>query len=143
MNALTRSRSLPLIVATTLALVALVAGLVLRSAPMSAPSAAGQASATRIWEGPPDTVLTTSDGDAIQVELASFSPARTNVAAQTARFAGCLGGFGFVAAPIVAGFMFGGPGGAISAAKAWLPRLGPVGGGIMKWCMQAILGVRM
>lgn len=69
--------------------------------------------------------------------------AKGNVLADTAKFAGCLGGFGFVAAPIVAGFMFGGPGGAVSAARAWIPRLGPVGGGILKWCMASVLGIRV
>ncbi|WP_280504643.1 hypothetical protein [Nocardia farcinica] len=71
------------------------------------------------------------------------TPVKRNWAADTAIFAGCLGGFGFVAAPIVAGFMFGGPGGAVAAAKAWIPRLGPVGGGILKWCMASVLGIRM
>ncbi|SDT93264.1 hypothetical protein [Gordonia westfalica] len=68
---------------------------------------------------------------------------QVSVAGDTARFAGCLGGFGVAAAPIVIGFTFGGPSGAISAAKAWIPRLGPVGAGVMKWCMQAIFGIRM
>ena len=65
------------------------------------------------------------------------------IAKETARFAGCLGGFGFVATPIVVGFFFGGPGGAVAAAKGWIPRLGPVGTTVLKWCMRSVLGVRM
>ena len=75
--------------------------------------------------------------------LADSGRRQVSVAGDTARFAGCLGGFGVAAAPIVIGFTFGGPSGAISAAKAWIPRLGPVGAGVMKWCMQAIFGIRM
>lgn len=75
--------------------------------------------------------------------LADSGRHQVSVAGDTARFAGCLGGFGVAAAPIVIGFTFGGPSGAISAAKAWIPRLGPVGAGVMKWCMQAIFGIRM
>lgn len=70
-------------------------------------------------------------------------PQGNDWAAQTARFAGCLGGFGFAAGPIVAGFMFGGPNGAVSAAKAWFPRLGPAGSQTLKWCMRSIFNVRM
>jgi hypothetical protein len=79
------------------------------------------------------------------IELASNSkPMRAGWKADTAKFAGCLGGFGIAAAPVVAGFMFGGgPAGAIKAAKAWLPRLGPVGSTTLKWCMASVLGVRM
>lgn len=65
------------------------------------------------------------------------------VAKETARFAGCLGGFGFVATPIVVGFVFGGPPGAVAAAKGWIPRLGIVGTTVLKWCMRSVLGVRM
>jgi hypothetical protein len=80
----------------------------------------------------------------VAAELFRPAPAKNNNwAADTAKFAGCLGGFGFVAAPVVVGFMFGGPGGAVSAARAWIPRLGPVGAGILKWCMASVLGVRM
>lgn len=72
-----------------------------------------------------------------------LAPKKNDWAAQTARFAGCLGGFGVAAGPIVAGFMFGGPSGAIGAAKAWFPRLGPVGTNTAKWCMRSVLGVRV
>lgn len=92
------------------------------------------------------TVLptTTSIALASDVKLA-VSPVskKNNWASKTAQFAGCLGGFGFVAVPIVTGFMFGGPAGAVSAAKAWIPRLGPVGTGVAKWCMSSVLGVKM
>lgn len=78
------------------------------------------------------------------IELASNSkPLRAGWKADTAKFAGCLGGFGIAAAPVVAGFMFGGPAGARAAAKAWFPRLGPVGSNTMKWCMASVLGVRI
>ncbi|WP_201452988.1 hypothetical protein [Rhodococcus sp. T7] len=76
------------------------------------------------------------------VELVAHTPARAGWKADTARFAGCLGGFGIAAAPVVAGFMFGGPAGAKAAAKAWFPRLGPVGTNTMKWCLASVLGVR-
>lgn len=72
-----------------------------------------------------------------------LAPKKNDWAAQTARFAGCLGGFGVAAVPIVAGFMIGGPSGAIGAAKAWFPRLGPVGTNTAKWCMRSVLGVRV
>lgn len=70
-------------------------------------------------------------------------PAPTGVWGDTAQFAACLGGFGFVAAPVVAGFMFGGPGGAASAARAWFPRLGPAGDATLKNCMWSIFHVRV
>lgn len=71
------------------------------------------------------------------------APQGNDWAAQTARFAGCLGGFGVAAVPIVVGFMFGGPGGAVNAAKAWFPRVGPAGSQTIKWCMRSIFNVRM
>ncbi|WGJ88025.1 hypothetical protein [Gordonia sp. SMJS1] len=89
-------------------------------------------SRVRCWPNPPQVVTRCS----VAGDTARF-------AGDTARFAGCLGGFGVAAAPIVIGFTFGGPSGAISAAKAWIPRLGAVGAGVMKWCMQAIFGLRM
>src|SRR3954465_9968619 len=63
--------------------------------------------------------------------------------ADTGQFAFCLGGFGFVAAPIVAGWMFGGPTGAANAAKAWFPRLGNAGDATLKSCMWSIFHVRV
>ncbi|WP_396908240.1 hypothetical protein [Mycolicibacterium sp.] len=72
-----------------------------------------------------------------------LAPAPTGWAADTGQFAFCLGGFGFVAAPIVAGFMFGGPNGAANAAKAWFPRLGPAGDATLKSCMWSIFHVRV
>ena len=44
---------------------------------------------------------------------------------------------------VLVGFFFGGPGGAVAAAKGWIPRLGPVGTTVLKWCMRSVLGVRM
>lgn len=143
----TGSRSMTLIAAasTLLLAMALVAGLVLRSSTStsSSTSAASDSVAAQEWEGQSDRALSTVGDQSFGISLASYSPARTGWAGDTARFAGCLGGVGFVATPIVAGFMFGGPGGAVAAAKVWIPRLGPVGTGILRWCMQSVLGVRM
>ena len=71
------------------------------------------------------------------------APPPTGWLGDTGQFAFCLGGFGFVAAPIVAGWMFGGPGGAANAAKAWFPKLGPAGDATLKSCMWSVLHVRV
>lgn len=146
MKTYTGSRSMTLIATavTLLLAMALVAGLVLRSpVTSSATSAASDSVAAQEWEGQSDRALSTVGDQSFEISLASYSPARTGWAGNTARFAGCLGGIGFVATPIVAGFMFGGPSGAVAAAKVWIPRLGPAGTGILRWCMQSVLGVRM
>lgn len=118
----------PAIRRITLALVALAATLGM------AVAAPGAASAAPVVPQSPAVVISTD---------MPMVPLKNDWAAQTARFAGCLGGFGVAAGPIVVGFMFGGPGGAVNAAKAWFPRLGPVGTNTLKWCMRSVLGVRV
>ena len=66
-----------------------------------------------------------------------------DTAQKTAQFALCLGGFGFIAAPIVVGFYFFGPSGAINAAKEWFRLIGPVGAGVGKSCLQSVLGIKL
>ncbi|MGQ9411156.1 hypothetical protein [Mycolicibacterium gilvum] len=61
----------------------------------------------------------------------------------TGQFVVCLGGFGFAAAPVVAGAMFGGPAGAAKAAKEWFPKLGPAGDQTMKSCMWSIFHIKV
>jgi hypothetical protein len=117
----------PTIRRITLALVALVATMGMAVAGPGAASAAPVV--------PQSPVVISADMPMV--------PLGNDWAAQTARFAGCLGGFGVAAGPIVVGFMFGGPGGAVNAAKAWFPKLGPVGTNTLKWCMRSVLGVRV
>ncbi|MGV9834312.1 hypothetical protein ACWDUL_08965 [Nocardia niigatensis] len=60
-------------------------------------------------------------------------------AKRTAEFAGCLGGFGFVAAPIIVAYAAGGGGAAWAVMKSLAGRLGPVGGAILNWCYDSVL----
>lgn len=125
---------------TVTIVISLLLGLAMTFAASS--SATAQPSATPPASTAPATELAPAHAQPSGL-LVESGRHQVSVAGDTARFAGCLGGFGVAAAPIVIGFTFGGPSGAISAAKAWIPRLGPVGAGVMKWCMQAIFGIRM
>lgn len=71
------------------------------------------------------------------------APVPAGVLEDTGQFAFCLGGFGVAAGPIVTGFFFGGPGGAVKAAQKWIPKLGPVGGATVKSCMWSIFRIRV
>ena len=68
----------------------------------------------------------------------------TESALKSVQFAGCLGGFAVAAVPVVIGFTFGGPAGAIAAARQWLPVIAPYGGSdVLKACMESVLNVTL